>query len=371
VPRGDGRRRPLEEPALPRGDGRARPLDEPALARGDGRARPLEGDVLVTWIGFDPEEPRTGARLRGAGLGLRLAPKLGARSAAQVAELAAGAVAAIVSTDPFDRSVFAAAPQLRVVARVGVGTDSIDLGAATEAGVVVTTTPGANRETAADHALAMILSAVRRIVEHDASIRRGEWSRAGALTPWDLHGTTVGLIGYGEIGRAVAHRLRGFGVELLVSDPALRPADGVELTARDELLRRADVISLHLPLMEATRGIVGARELALMRREAILVNTSRGGLVDEHALAEALRAGELRAAALDVFADEPVVPEALAALPNVVLTPHIGGLSVRSIAAMTELATDSVLAVLCGGGTPPAVANRGVLDRAAPAQAAV
>jgi phosphoglycerate dehydrogenase-like enzyme len=340
------------------------------VPQADGRARPLEGDVLVTWIGFDPEDPRTGARLRAAGLRLRLAPKLGARTAAEVAELAANAVAAIVSTDPFDRNVFAAAPRLRVVARVGVGTDSIDLAAATEAGVVVTTTPGANRETAADHAMAMILAAVRRIVEHDASIRRGEWSRAGDLTAWDLHGTTVGLIGYGEIGRAVAQRLRGFGVELLISDPALRPADGVELTTADDLLRRADVISLHLPLLEATRGIIGARELGLMRREAILVNTSRGGLVDERALAEALRGAGLRAAALDVFADEPALLDALAALPNVVLTPHIGGLSVRSIAAMTELATDAVLAVLWGD-PPPAVANRNVLDRARPAQAAV
>jgi phosphoglycerate dehydrogenase-like enzyme len=341
------------------------------VPRADGRTRPLDGDVLVTWIGFDPDEPRTGARLRGAGLQLRLAPKLGARTSAQVAELAAGAVAAIVSTDPFDRRVFAAAPQLRVVARVGVGTDSIDLAAATEAGVVVTTTPGANRETAADHAMAMILAAVRRIVEHDASTRRGEWRRAGDLTPWDLHGTTVGLIGYGEIGRAVAQRLHGFGVELLVSDPALRPGHGVVLIASDELLRRADVVSLHLPLMEATRGIIGARELALMQRDAILVNTSRGGLVDEQALAEALRTGELRAAALDVFADEPAVPDALAALPNVVLTPHIGGLSVRSIAAMTELATDAVLAVLGGDAPPSAIANRRVLDRARRAQAVV
>src|SRR5215210_1010809 len=179
------------------------------------------GRVLVTWMGFDPEGPRTGARLREAGLELRLAPKLGARTGAEVAKLAAGAVAAIVSTDPFDREVFASAPRLRVVARVGVGTDSIDLAAATQAGVVVTTTPGANTETAADHALALILGAVRRIVEHDGSIRRGEWPRGGALTPWDLHGATVGLIGYGAIGRAVARRLRGFGVELLACDPAL------------------------------------------------------------------------------------------------------------------------------------------------------
>jgi phosphoglycerate dehydrogenase-like enzyme len=324
------------------------------------------GRVLVTWMGFDPDGPRTGARLRAAGLEVRLAPKLGARTGPEVAELAGGAVAAIVSTDPFDRDVFAAAPELRVVARVGVGTDSIDLAAATEAGVVVTTTPGANSETAADHALALILAAVRRIVEHDGSIRRGEWRRGGALTPWDLHSATVGLVGYGAIGRAVARRLRGFGVRLLVCDPALAgrvdPDDEGEPVTLGDLLDRSEVVSLHVPLTPATRGLIGAAELRRLRPEAVLVNTSRGGLVDEGALVAALESGRLRAAALDVFADEPSVPRALAALPNVVLTPHIGGLSERSIAAMTEQATEQVLSVLDGGRPDPAaVANPGVL----------
>jgi phosphoglycerate dehydrogenase-like enzyme len=324
------------------------------------------GRVLVTWIGFDPEGPATGARLRAAGLEVVLAPKLGGRSPAEVADLVAGAVAAIVSTDPFDRAVFAAAPDLRVIARVGVGTDSIDLAAATAAGVIVTTTPGANRETVADHALAMILAAVRRIVEHDASVRRGEWNRVGALTPWDLHGTTVGLVGYGEIGRAVARRLRGFGVRLLVSDPALEAADGQPTVALRDLLVTADVVSLHLPLMAATRGLIGAAELAIMRRGAILVNTSRGGLVDEPALAAALATNRLRAAALDVFADEPRVPEALLAAPNLVLSPHVSGLSVRSIAEMTEAATGHVLDALRGEPDLAAVANPAVLAAEVP-----
>ena len=150
--------------------------------------------VLVTWMNFDPDDLRTGARLRDAGLQMLLAPKTGARTSSDMAELVADAVAAIVSTDPFDRRVFAAAPRLRAIARVGVGTDSIDLDAATDAGVVVTTTPGANRETTADHALALILAALRRVVEHDASVRRGEWRRGGDLTPWELHSTTVGLV---------------------------------------------------------------------------------------------------------------------------------------------------------------------------------
>jgi phosphoglycerate dehydrogenase-like enzyme len=319
--------------------------------------------VLVTWMDFDPDGRETGARLRAAGLQIQLAPKTGARTPGDMAALAADAVAAIVSTDPFDRQVFAAAPRLRAIARVGVGTDSIDLDAATDAGVVVTTTPGANRETTADHALALILAALRRVVEHDASVRRGEWRRGGELTPWELHRTTVGLVGYGGIGRAVARRLRGFDVELLVCDPAARPQRAFETVDLRELLRRADVVSLHVPLTSATVGLIGADELGLMRPSAVLVNTSRGGLLDEAALAHALGAGRLRGAALDVFADEPEVPGTLAGLRNVVLTPHIGGLSERSIASMTERATAHVLDALRGTPDRSAVANPAVLAR--------
>jgi phosphoglycerate dehydrogenase-like enzyme len=324
----------------------------------------LRGRVLVTWVGYDPEHPGTGGRLAAAGLDVALAPKLGARTSAELASLARDAVAAIVSTDPFDHTVFEAAPRLRVVARVGVGTDSIDLDAATASGVVVTTTPGANQETTADHALAMILAAVRRLAEHDAAVRRGEWPRAGDLTPAELHGTTVGLIGYGAIGRAVGRRLAGFGVELLVHDPALDGGADSPAVPLRELLRRADVISLHCPLTAATRGMLGRRELATIRPGGILVNTSRGGLVDEEALADALAGGRLAGAALDVFADEPRVPRALSELPSVVLTPHIGGLSVRSIRRMTEAATTQVLAVLRGQPPGEGVVNPAALSRA-------
>jgi phosphoglycerate dehydrogenase-like enzyme len=319
------------------------------------------GRVLVTWMGFDPEGPATGARLRAAGLEVVLAPKVAGRTAAELGRLLRGATGAIVSTDPFDRSVLAAAGALRVIARVGVGTDTIDLEAATEAGIVVTTTPGANRETTADHAVAMILSAVRRVVEHDGSIRRGEWRRGGDLTPWDLHRTTVGLVGFGSIGHSVARRLGGFDVELLVCDPLASDTATGERVELDALLARSDVISLHAPLTAATRGLIGAEQLARARPEAILVNTSRGGLVDEAALERALRGGRLRAAALDVFADEPDLPAGLIALPNVTLTPHIGGLSERSIQRMTEQATGHVLDVLAGRPCRDAVANPAVL----------
>jgi phosphoglycerate dehydrogenase-like enzyme len=270
------------------------------------------------------------------------------------------AVGAIVSTDPFDRSVFAAARRLRAIARVGVGIDSIDIEAATEAGVVVTTTPGANKQTVADHTLALMLAAVRRVIENDASVRGGEWDRAGALTPWDLNGRTVGIVGMGDIGTAVAERLRGFGVRLLVSDPEVTGREDLELVDLHNLLEDADIVTLHLPLRDSTRHLIGAAELERMAGETVLVNTSRGGLINEPALIHALARNLLRAAALDVFQDEPPLSDQLRRLPNVVLSPHIAGLSHASIAAMTRQATKSILDTLAGRVTP-AVRNPAAL----------
>lgn len=321
------------------------------------------GRVLVTWLEFDVEDPESGGLLTSAGLTLDMAPKRGERTPDEVRELASGSVAAIVSTDPFDRAVFASVPTLRAVCRVGVGTDSIDIEAATEAGVAVAITPGANADTTADHTVALLLAAVRRVIENDASVRRGQWDRAGQLTPWDLHGKTVGLVGLGEIGRRVARRLAGFGVTLIASDPAVRRSDGIELVGLDELLRRADIVSLHAPLIDATRGLVGARELELMGPDAILVNTARGGLVDHDALAAALATRSIRAAALDVFADEPPKSPELFDFDHVVLSPHIGGLSDGSIQEMTRQAARNVLDILAGRRTP-AIVNPEALEAA-------
>ncbi|MGH2968647.1 MAG: NAD(P)-dependent oxidoreductase, partial [Solirubrobacteraceae bacterium] len=177
------------------------------------------------------------------------------------------------------------------------------------------------------------------------------------------HGATVGLVGYGASGRAVARRLEGFGVRLLVCDPALESAGAVRTVGLEELLRRADVASLHLPLSNGTRRLIGEQELALMAPHAVLVNTSRGGLVDEVALAAQLRSGRLRAAALDVFEEEPPPLAELAELHNVVLSPHVGGLSELSVARMTEQATGHVLDVLRGRPELSALANPEVLER--------
>jgi D-3-phosphoglycerate dehydrogenase len=325
-------------------------------------APPGRGTVLVTAPGFDADGAETGSRLRQQGLTVAHAGPRGNRAPDEVARLARGAIAAIVSSDPFTDAVFSASPELRVIARLGVGVDSIDLDAATRAGVVVTTTPGLNDETCADHAVALLLAASRRIVEHDASVRRGEWDRGGALTPWDLHGKRVGVIGFGRIGRSVVRRLTGFGTEIRVFDPITAPEGELACATLDELLRWADAITLHAPLTPETQGLISAAELATMRPGAILVNTSRGGLIDEAALVEALMSRRLRAAALDVFRDEPPSNPTLRALPNVVLSPHIGGLSVEAIHAMASQCVQQVLDAL-DGRVPDGVVNPDVLER--------
>lgn len=313
-------------------------------------------EILVTWPGFDADDPATGVRLRAAGHGLRLRPKLGARSPDEVASLAAGCAAALVSTDPFPAVVLGALPDLRVIARVGVGTDSIDLAAATDRGVAVTVTPGLNAVPVAEHTLALILALLRRIVPQDAGVRAGRWERTGPHAPLELAGRRVGLVGAGTIGAAVARRLRAFDAEVLYVDPAdATLPDATRVDGLDALLALADVVSLHIPLLPSTRHLIDARAIAAMRPGSFLVNTARGGIVDEDALFAALRDGRLAGAALDVFEVEPPDPARLAGVPNLLVAAHMGGLSRESIARMTASATDSILRVLEGERPPTAV----------------
>lgn len=304
--------------------------------------------MLITWPDYDRAGHDTGRRLVAAGCALQFAPKVASRSPDDMIALLNGVSAAIVSTDPFDAGVLASAGALRVIARIGVGTDSIDMQAATSRGVAVCTTPGANASSTADHAVALMLAALRRVTEYDAGIRVARWARTGEATPWELNRATVGLVGYGAIGRLVRRRLSGFRAEVLVCDPAHEAGFDTELVGLDELLRRSDVVSLHVPLTSETRHLIDRRRLALMRPRAVLVNTARGALVDEAALVDALETGRLRAAALDVFEREPPEGSRLLELPNVVVTPHIGGISERSVQEMTRRATSAVLDVLAG-----------------------
>jgi D-3-phosphoglycerate dehydrogenase len=319
-----------------------------SLARNSRLPRLSAPEILITWPDYDDAADELGGALATAGLRVRLEPKLGARKPDEMMALVGDAAGAIVSTDPFDRQVLAAAKALRVIARVGVGVDSIDLAGATALGIAVTATPGANDGTVADHAVALMLAALRRIGEHDAGVRRGEWNRTGAHTPWSLTNSTVGLVGFGRTGRLVAERLRGFNVRLIATDPLVPRDSAAEMVELATLLRASDIVSLHLPLTPQTQGLIGAAELELMKPDAILVNTARGGVVDEGALAAALAGGRLRAAALDVFADEPPAGSPLLTLPNVTLSPHVAGLSVQSVAEMTRRATASVIDVLAG-----------------------
>ncbi len=329
-------------------------------------ASPAPDVVVVTVPGVD----LTGAWARGlqaAGLAVRHEPRVVERAPGEVARVLAGAVAAILSTDVIDRATLQGLDRLRVLARTGVGFDAIDIAAAAELGIPVVTTPGQNERAVADHTLALILAALRRLHGDDAALRAGRWERGGGHLAWELTGTTVGIVGYGAIGRLVARRLAGFDVNILVNDVV--PVDGVEQVDLDTLLARSDVVTLHVPLEPGTRGLIGERELALLGPDGVLVNTSRGGVVDEDALAGALAGGRLRAAAIDVFEQEPPAGTPLAELSNCILTPHVAGLSVAAMAGMLDVAAASVVAVLEGREPPGRIVNAPVaaVRRAQPA----
>ena len=269
----------------------------------------------------------------------------------------AGAVAVVATlTDRVDAAVLdAAGPGLRVVANVAVGYDNVDVAAARARGVVVTNTPGVLDDATADLTMGLVLAAARRIPEGDRFLRRGTpwvWGPR-MMTGLDLSaGATLGIVGYGRIGRAVARRARGFGMRLLATPSRSRvydaDADGVRFAELDDLLAEADVVTLHVPLTDATRHLIGAAALARMKPTALLVNTARGGVVDTEAMVEALRAGRIGGAALDVFEDEPHVDPRLLELEQVVLTPHLGSAGDRTRSAMCLLAVRNVAAVLAG-----------------------
>jgi glyoxylate reductase len=292
------------------------------------------------------------------------------RAAPPPAELAARLAASdgllCLLTDRVDAALLAGAPRLRAISSVSVGVDHIDLAAATARAIPVGHTPGVLTETTADLAFALLLAAARRVAEADRFVRAGAWKawEPDLLLGRDAHGATLGIVGLGAIGRAVARRARGFGMRVLAwsrSRPPLGDLEGAVAWAElPELLARADFVSVHLALAPETRGLLDTRAIAGMKPGAILVNTARGGIVDEAALAEALREGRLAAAGLDVFEREPIGPAGpagdLLALPNVVLTPHVGSASVETRARMAELAVENLLAAL-EGRRMPACAN--------------
>ena len=264
---------------------------------------------------------------------------------------AAGTVDAVVCllTDRIDAEVLAAgAPRLRVVGNVAVGYDNIDVTAATELGIAVCNTPGVLDETTADLAFLLILAAARLASEAEADLRAGRWSWGiNAYLGQDVHGATLGLVGFGRIGRAVARRAGGFRMRVLHHSRHDTGEAGY-VGDLDTLLAASDIVSLHVPLTAHTRHLVDARRLRLMKPTAVLVNTSRGPVVDEVALAEALTGGTIFAAGLDVYEREPEVHPRLLAAPRTVLLPHIGSASQATRQRMARVACEGVRAVLAG-----------------------
>jgi len=264
-------------------------------------------------------------------------------------------------TDRFDADTLARYPELRVLATVSVGFDHIDIGAATARGVAVCNTPGVLDETTADLAFGLIIAASRLFATREADLRTGRWTGFGLLDGLgrDVQGATLGVVGYGRIGRAVARRAAGF--DMVVLHNARRPTGERGFVADlDELLAEADVVSLHVPLTTETRHLIDRRRLAVMKPTAVLVNTARGPVVDEEALAEALEQGRLFAAGLDVYEHEPAVHPRLLAAPRTVLLPHVGSATVDTRTAMARLACEGVRAVLAGE-IPPTCLNPEVL----------
>ncbi len=267
-------------------------------------------------------------------------------------------------TDRIDRAVLEAGHgRLKIVANVAVGYDNIDVEAASELGILVTNTPGVLTETTADFAWALLMGIARRTAEAQAYLRAGKFQGWGIMLMLgeDVYGKTLGLVGYGRIGRAVAKRASGFDMTVQYYDPvisdedaqALLPARQVDL---DTLLRTSDFVSVHTPLIPETTHLIGAAEFASMKSTAYLINTSRGPVLDEAALADALAANTIRGAALDVFEREPEVEPRLMELDNVLITPHIASASVATRTRMATMAAENVIACL-GGERPPSALN--------------
>lgn len=266
-------------------------------------------------------------------------------------------------TDTVDVELLEQAPELRMIANFGVGFNNIDVAAASERGIMVSNTPGVLTDATADLAMALIMAVGRRIVEADGHTRAGRfrfWAPFYFLGH-EISGKTLGIMGLGRIGQAVARRAAGFDMKLIYHNP--RPVAeqmaqqlGVRHVEKDALLKEADFISLHMPLTPETRHIIGARELALMKSTAFLINTARGPVVDEAALVEALQQGRIAGAGLDVYENEPRLTPGLMELSNVVLLPHVGSATSETRRRMANLAVDNLLAGLAGQ-TPPNCIN--------------
>ena len=315
------------------------------------QARPVAGTIYVSRLLTD----RAMGHLHSLGAPTRIGAEAPPDRAEFEAGIAGASAAVITLTERVDARVLAAAgPQLKVIANVAVGYDNIDLSAAAAAGVIVTNTPGVLDRASADHTFALILAATRRITEGDRMIRGQQpwvWGPR-MLVGLDVSaGATLGILGYGRIGQAVARRAKAFDMTVIASSRSRTPGtveDGVTFVDASTLLADSDVVTVHTPLTAQTRHLIDAAALRLMKPTAYLINTARGGVVDEEALIAALHRGEIRGAALDVFEGEPRVNPALLDAPGLVLTPHTASAGEATRDTMGILAIDNAVAVLAG-----------------------
>jgi D-3-phosphoglycerate dehydrogenase len=293
--------------------------------------------------------------------------EIGALDEDTFVKLIKDADAAIVSaTDKVNAKVIAGANNLKIIAARGVGYQGVDLEAATQRGVFVTNTPGANAEAVADLTMGFVIALARYILIIDRKMRQGDWYR---IRTRDVYGQTLGLIGLGDVGKKVVQRAAGFDMKMItydiVQDLDFAEKFGVRYVPLEEVLRSSDFISIHVPLNESTRDLIGREELSMMKETAFLINTARGGIVNEEALYEALKERRIAGAACDVFAEEPTQNLKLLALDNMISTAHMAAYSDNSWSAMAEIVVDNVIATL-KGEIPPNVVNRDVLDKKGP-----
>jgi len=300
------------------------------------------------------------ARLKAAGLALDVWPEPGPPPYDELLRRVPGVHGLLtLLTDRIDaRLLDAAGPQLRVISQMAVGVDNIDLAACTARGIPVGHTPGVLSDAVADLTIGLMIATARRFFEAHADMRAGRWTTWEPMgwTGPDLYGATVGIVGLGRIGEAVARRLQGFRVRLLYHNRRPNPRArelGAAYVTLDELLETSDFVTLHCPYTPETHHLIDAGALAKMKPTAILINTARGGVVDQDALVEALRSGQIWAAGLDVFTPEPLPPDhPLLALPNVTALPHIGSASIATRINMAQMAVDNLFAGLAGERLP-------------------
>ncbi|MBP1716732.1 MAG: Phosphoglycerate dehydrogenase [Deltaproteobacteria bacterium] len=302
--------------------------------------------VLVTSTSFNKVDPLPRERLVEYGCEIVDNPFSRPLKENELIPLLENVDGVIAGLDEYSRAAISSSRKLRVISRYGVGLDNIDLEAARERAILVVNTPEVNTQAVADLTFGLILAVCRKIPQAHFSTQKGKWGR---LIGRGVYKKSIGIIGLGRIGKAVAERARGFSMEILaydVKDEISSEGQGVRFLPLDELLAEGDFITLHCDLNPGSKGIIGARELALMKKTAYLINTARGGLIDEKTLFEALQKGAIAGAALDAFQDEPPVNSPLLTLDNIITTPHIGSYTHEALLEMGLIAVENLIANL-------------------------